>query len=38
MQNVYDNSIRGRIGFLGVRNYLVKLQRVLEETGPFRWK
>jgi hypothetical protein len=38
MQNVYDKVLLEESGLLGVKNYIGKFQRVLEETDPFRWK
>ncbi|SES94889.1 hypothetical protein SAMN05216412_102294 [Nitrosospira multiformis] len=38
MQNVYDKVFLEESDLLGVKNYIGKLQRVLEETDPFRWK
>ena len=38
MRNVYDKVFLEESGLLGVKNYIGKLQRVLEETDPFRWK
>jgi len=38
MQNAYDQASRKNPASWGVRNYIGKWQRVLEETDPFRWK
>jgi hypothetical protein len=38
MQNVYDDVFLEESDLLGVKNYIGKLQRVLEETDLLRWK